>query len=91
MLVVVPVGKIFNYMYKSAIENSKKTLVYKIDGIVADYSASSTSQKTLDKLSEYHKNTQAASVIFPELNHGELMKDIKALNQISDWLNNYWE
>ncbi len=88
---IIPAGKIFNYMYKNAVANSKKTLVYKIDGIVADYSAGSTTQKNLEKLSEYHKNTPAAAIIFPELNHGELFSSLKSLNQISDWLNNYWD
>lgn len=88
---IIPAGKIFNYMYKNAVANSKKTLVYQIDGIVADYSAGSTTQKNLEKMSEYHKNTPDASVIFTDLNHGELFSNIKALNQVSDWLNNYWE
>lgn len=88
---IIPAGKIFNYMYKNAVANSKKTLVYEIDGIVADYSAGSTTQKNLEKMSEYHKNTPGASVTFAELNHGELFSNIKSLNQISDWLNNYWE
>ncbi|HPG57596.1 MAG TPA: hypothetical protein PKW98_07245 [Candidatus Wallbacteria bacterium] len=88
---IVPAGRIFNYMYKNSVENSGKPLVYKIDGIVADYSAGSTTQKNLGKLSEYHKNTPGAAVIFPELNHGELFNSLKAFNQVSDWLNNYWD
>lgn len=88
---IVPAGKIFNYMYKNSVENSGKPLVYKIDGIVADYSAGSTTQKNLEKLSEYYKNTPGAAVVFSELNHGELFNSMKAFNQISDWINNYWD